>query len=100
MSRSIGDVFLKKPEFNKDHMFQQFGYMLHLKRPVMTAEPSILTRKLKPDDMFLIFASDGLWEHLTDDVAVQIISNNPRRVSNNFQRHNFPVFRLNRRNKL
>ncbi|XP_028764183.1 probable protein phosphatase 2C 78 [Neltuma alba] len=78
VSRSIGDAFLKKPEFNRDPLFQQFGYLLPLKRPVMTAEPSILTRKLKPDDMFLIFASDGLWEHLTDEAAVDIIFKNPR----------------------
>jgi len=47
----------------------------------MTAEPSILARKLKADDLFLIFASDGLWEHLTDEAAVEIISRSPRIVS-------------------
>lgn len=47
----------------------------------MTAEPSILKRKLKADDLFLIFATDGLWEHLTDEVAVEIISRSPRIVS-------------------
>ena len=49
-----------------------------IQRPVMTAEPSILKRKLKADDLFLIFATDGLWEHLTDEVAVEIISRSPR----------------------
>lgn len=78
VSRSIGDVYLKRPEFNRDPLFQQFGYLVPLKRPVMTAEPSILTRKLKPDDMFLIFASDGLWEYLTDEAAVDIIFKSPR----------------------
>ncbi|KAI9089071.1 hypothetical protein K1719_029350 [Acacia pycnantha] len=78
VSRSIGDVFLKKPEFNRDPLFQQFGYWFPLKRPVMTAEPSVLSRTLTPEDMFLIFASDGLWEHLTDEAAVDIILKNPR----------------------
>ncbi|KAF7828652.1 putative protein phosphatase 2C 63 [Senna tora] len=78
VSRSIGDVYLKKPEFNRDPLFQQFGYPVPLKRGVITAEPSILTRKLKPEDMFLIFASDGLWEHLTDEAAVDIIVRSPR----------------------
>ncbi|KAL0559752.1 hypothetical protein IC582_000119 [Cucumis melo] len=78
VSRSIGDVYLKKPEFNRDPIFQQFGNPVPLKRPVMTAEPSILTRELKPQDLFLIFASDGLWEQLTDEAAVEIVFKNPR----------------------
>lgn len=81
VSRSIGDVYLKKPEFNRDPIFQQFGNPVPLKRPVMTAEPSILTRELKPQDLFLIFASDGLWEQLTDEAAVEIVFKNPRAVS-------------------
>lgn len=47
----------------------------------MTAEPSIIVRKLKPQDMFLIFASDGLWEHLSDEAAVDIVLKNSRTVS-------------------
>lgn len=30
--------------------------------------------------MFLIFASDGLWEQLTDEAAVEIVVKNPRTV--------------------
>ncbi|XP_059458167.1 probable protein phosphatase 2C 63 [Corylus avellana] len=78
VSRSIGDVYLKKPEFNRDPLFHHFGLPIPLKRPVMTAEPSIVNRKLKPNDMFLIFASDGLWEHLSDEAAVEIVFKNPR----------------------
>ncbi|XP_030943670.1 probable protein phosphatase 2C 63 isoform X2 [Quercus lobata] len=78
VSRSIGDVYLKKPEFNRDPIFQQFGNPIPLRRPVMTAEPSILIRKLKPQDLFLIFASDGLWEQLSDETAVDIVFKSPR----------------------
>ncbi|KAA8545795.1 hypothetical protein F0562_020754 [Nyssa sinensis] len=78
VSRSIGDVYLKKPEFNRDPIFQQFGNPIPLKRPVLTAEPSVIIRKLKPRDLFLIFASDGLWEHLSDEQAVEIVFKNPR----------------------
>lgn len=81
VSRSIGDVYLKKPEFNRDPIFQQFGNLVPLKHPVMTAEPSIVIRKLMPQDSFLIFASDGLWEQLTDQAAVEIVFKNPRAVS-------------------
>ncbi|KAG2244087.1 hypothetical protein Bca4012_015601 [Brassica carinata] len=78
VSRSIGDVYLKKPEFYRDPVFQQHGNPVPLRRPAMTAEPSIIVRKLKPQDLFLIFASDGLWEHLTDEAAVEIVLKHPR----------------------
>ncbi|KAJ6804667.1 putative protein phosphatase 2C 78 [Iris pallida] len=37
-----------------------------------------MTRKLKPHDLFMIFASDGLWEQLSDEAAVEIVFKNPR----------------------
>lgn len=80
MSRSIGDIYLKKPEFHRDPIFQQYGTYIPMKRPLLTAEPSIVRRKLKSQDLFLIFASDGLWEHLSDDAAVQIVAKYPRAV--------------------
>ncbi|KAK9697153.1 hypothetical protein RND81_08G018400 [Saponaria officinalis] len=73
VSRSIGDVYLKKPDINRG-----FGIPILLKRPVISAEPSIIRRQLKPQDLFLIFASDGLWEQLSDQAAVEIVSKNPR----------------------
>ncbi|XP_064961104.1 probable protein phosphatase 2C 78 isoform X1 [Musa acuminata AAA Group] len=78
VSRSIGDIYLKKPEFSRDPLFQQLVSPLPLKRPVITAEPSIRVHKLKPHDLFLIFASDGLWEQLSDEAAVDIVFKNPR----------------------
>jgi hypothetical protein len=80
-SRSVGDFYLKKPEYSLDPLFRQVGAPVALKRPTLSAEPSIQVRKLKPNDLFLIFASDGLWEHLSDDAAVQIVFKNPRTVS-------------------
>ncbi|CAM8894914.1 unnamed protein product [Rhodiola kirilowii] len=78
VSRSIGDVYLKKPEFYRDPVFRQFGSPVPLRRAVMTAEPSIIVRKIKPHDLFLIFASDGLWEQLSDEAAVDIVYKSPR----------------------
>ncbi|WOK98204.1 putative protein phosphatase 2C 78 [Canna indica] len=60
--RSIDDIYLKEPEFSRDSLFRQFISLVPLKRPIMIAEPSIHVRKLTPNDLFLIFASDGLWE--------------------------------------
>lgn len=62
-------------------MFQQFVAPVPLKRAVITAEPAVRMRKLKPHDLFLIFASDGLWEQLSDEAAVEIVFKNPRAVS-------------------
>ncbi|PWA98796.1 protein phosphatase 2C 29 [Artemisia annua] len=78
VSRSIGDVYLKKPEFNRNPLFQQYASPIPLRRAVMSAEPSILTRKLRPQDLFVIFASDGLWEQLSDEAVVEIVHKNPR----------------------
>ncbi|XP_039116974.1 probable protein phosphatase 2C 78 [Dioscorea cayenensis subsp. rotundata] len=78
VSRSIGDIYLKKPELSRDPLFQQFVSPVPLKRPVMTSEPSIRVRNLRPQDLFLIFASDGLWEQLSDEAVVDIVFKNPR----------------------
>jgi len=78
VTRSIGDFYLKKPEYSLDPLFREVGPPIILKRPALSSEPSIQVRKLNPNDLFLIFASDGLWEHLSDDDAVQIVFKNPR----------------------
>ena len=81
VSRSIGDAYLKRPEFSLDPSFPRFHLSESICRPVLTAEPSLCTRVLQPSDKFLIFASDGLWEHLTNQQAVEIVYNHPRAVS-------------------
>ncbi|CAM8918899.1 unnamed protein product [Rhodiola kirilowii] len=78
VSRSIGDVYLKIPKYNRSPLFRQLAPFFPLKKAVMTAEPSIIIRKLRPQDLFVIFASDGLWEHLSDDDAVGIVLKSPR----------------------
>lgn len=49
-------------------------------KPILLAEPSIHVRKLCAGDSFLIFASDGLWEHLSNQEAVDIVQAYPRNV--------------------
>ncbi|PWA71506.1 protein phosphatase 2C 29 [Artemisia annua] len=49
VSRSIGYVYLKKPEFNRNPLFQQYASPILLRRAIMSAEPSILTHKLRPE---------------------------------------------------
>uniref|UniRef100_A0A1D1Y3B2 protein-serine/threonine phosphatase n=1 Tax=Anthurium amnicola TaxID=1678845 RepID=A0A1D1Y3B2_9ARAE len=78
VSRSIGDAYLKRPEFTIDPSVPRFRLSEPLRRPVLTAEPSICARVLRPQDKFVIFASDGLWEHLTNQEAAEIVHNYPK----------------------
>lgn len=78
ISRSIGDVYLKKTEFNREPLYAKFRLHEPFKMPILSSEPSISTHQLQPHDQFIIFASDGLWEHLSNQEAVDIVQNNPR----------------------
>ncbi|CAN1307726.1 Probable protein phosphatase 2C 60 [Linum perenne] len=81
ISRSIGDVYLKKAEFNREPLYAKFRVREPFKKPILSADPSISVHKLLPIDLFVIFASDGLWEHLSNQEAVDIVHNHPRNGS-------------------
>ncbi|KAK4487606.1 hypothetical protein RD792_005744 [Penstemon davidsonii] len=78
VSRSIGDAYLKKSELNRAPILPKFRLPEPFEKPILLAEPSILVQKLYPEDQFLIFASDGLWEHLTNQEAVDFVNSTPR----------------------
>lgn len=80
ISRSIGDVYLKKPEYNREPLYAKFRLREPFKRPILSSDPSITVQELEPHDQFLILASDGLWEHLSNQEAVDIVQNSPRSV--------------------
>ncbi|OWM80440.1 hypothetical protein CDL15_Pgr019720 [Punica granatum] len=77
VSRSIGDVYLKKAEFNKEPLYAKFRLREPFKRPILSADPSFSVHQLEPHDLFVIFASDGLWEHLSNQEAVDIVQKHP-----------------------
>lgn len=77
ISRSIGDVYLKKAEYNREPLYAKFRLRQPFKKPILSSEPSISVHPLQPLDQFLIFASDGLWEHLSNQEAVDIVNANP-----------------------
>jgi pyruvate dehydrogenase phosphatase len=81
ISRSIGDVYLKKAEFNREPLYAKFRLREPIKRPILSADPAITVHQLDPLDQFIIFASDGLWEHFSNQEAVDIVQNNPRNGS-------------------
>ncbi|XP_052477667.1 probable protein phosphatase 2C 38 isoform X2 [Gossypium raimondii] len=78
ISRSIGDAYLKSAEFNRDPLLPKFRVPEPFDKPILSAEPETLVQKLDPEDQFLIFASDGLWEHLSSQEAVDIVNTCPR----------------------
>ncbi|KAK7388011.1 hypothetical protein VNO78_22811 [Psophocarpus tetragonolobus] len=77
VSRSIGDVYLKHAQFNREPLNQKFRLPEPMTMPILSANPTILAHALQPNDSFLIFASDGLWEHLSNEKAVDIVNSNP-----------------------
>ncbi|KAL8211183.1 hypothetical protein R6Q57_005620 [Mikania cordata] len=79
ISRSIGDVYLKKAEFNREPLYAKFRLRDPIRRPILTSDPSISMHEIQPTDQFIIFASDGLWEHLSNQEAVDIVQNHPRK---------------------
>ncbi|CAM8966703.1 unnamed protein product [Rhodiola kirilowii] len=78
ISRSIGDAYLKRSEFNREPLLPKFRLPEPFDKPILKAEPSIVVQKLLPEDQFLIFASDGLWEYLSNQEAVDIVNTCPR----------------------
>ncbi|KAE8692468.1 putative protein phosphatase 2C 48 [Hibiscus syriacus] len=81
ISRSIDDAYLKKAEFNKEPLLPKFRLPKLFQKPILSAEPSLSVHKLHPEDQFLIFASDGLWEHLNNQEIVKIVQPSTRNVS-------------------
>ncbi|GFZ11475.1 protein phosphatase 2C family protein [Actinidia rufa] len=77
VSRSIGDVYMKHAQFNREPINVKFRLSEPMDMPILSATPSIISHPLQPNDSFLIFASDGLWEHLSNEKAVDIVQSNP-----------------------
>lgn len=81
ISRCIGDVYLKKAEFNREPLYEKFLLREPFEKPILSSEPSISVQQLQPHDRFVIFASDGLWEHLSNQEAVDLVQNHARNGS-------------------
>lgn len=80
ISRSIGDVYLKKPEYNREPLHSKFRLRESFQKPILSSEPQITEHRIQPNDQFVIFASDGLWEHLSNQEAVDLVQSSPRNV--------------------
>ncbi|XP_021906840.1 probable protein phosphatase 2C 42 isoform X2 [Carica papaya] len=78
VSRSIGDVYMKHAQYNREPINAKFRLPEPMNMPYLSANPAIISHPLHPNDSFLIFASDGLWEHLSNEKAVEIVHSHPR----------------------
>ncbi|KAF7068747.1 hypothetical protein CFC21_074483 [Triticum aestivum] len=78
VSRTIGDAYLKHEHFNREPLHSKFRLREPFSRPILSANPSIMSHSLQPSDRFIIFASDGLWEHLSNETAVKIVHKHGR----------------------
>jgi len=71
---------MKNEQYNREPLNEKFRLQEPMNMPILTATPSIICHHLQPNDCFLIFASDGLWEHLSNETAVEIVYNHPHAV--------------------
>lgn len=78
ITRSLGDFYLKMSEFQNPPLLERFRLPTPLVASVLTCEPYVATHRISPLDSFIIFASDGLWEHVTNQEAVDIVHTYPR----------------------
>ncbi|KAL6873653.1 hypothetical protein ACP4OV_013735 [Aristida adscensionis] len=77
ISRSIGDAYLKDPQYNREPLYSKFR-VEPFSKPILSASPSIVSHSLQPSDHFVIFASDGLWEFFSNQEAVEIVQKHQR----------------------
>ncbi|CAB1120089.1 unnamed protein product [Ectocarpus sp. CCAP 1310/34] len=66
VTRAIGDAYLKRAVFS----FSPYKEGV----PYITAEPEVTVVELTSKDRFLVLASDGVWEQVSNEEAVQCVS--------------------------
>lgn len=69
--RSFGDVVYKWPK--KYHTVTEYTPPFYKTPPYLTAEPVVTSKSIDEGDGFMILATDGLWDMLTSQVAVETV---------------------------
>ena len=70
--RSFGDVDFKWEKQYLEGIVPVWPY--YQTPPYMTAEPVVTHHKLQKADKFMIIASDGLWERISSEKAVNVVA--------------------------
>ena len=76
LTRSLGDLYLKNGRFNaKEGQPRAMGRHIPdpYTPPYVSHMPDMTHVRLNPQDKFVIVASDGVWDFLSDEEAVKIV---------------------------
>ena len=79
LTRALGDAYLKYPEFNEPiypHRSAGRSVSIPYTPPYVKSFPDVFYLPLKPSYRFLILASDGLWDFISPEQAVEFVANN------------------------
>ncbi|KAF9113907.1 hypothetical protein BGX27_000596 [Mortierella sp. AM989] len=77
-TRAFGDARYKWSVEVQERVFQLFPSYRQPHRnyhtpPYVTAKPVVKYHKIRPEDRFLVMATDGLWDKLTSDEVIQLV---------------------------
>ncbi|KAG0040801.1 hypothetical protein BGZ82_008859 [Podila clonocystis] len=77
-TRAFGDSRYKWSKETQEKVFQLFPSYRQPHRnyhtpPYVTAKPVVKHHKLRPEDRFLVMATDGLWDKLTSEEVIQLV---------------------------
>lgn len=77
--RAFGDVRFKWDTETQKKVYPQFSVPYFSKKehlytpPYLTAEPEVTTYQLQRTDKFLVLATDGLWDMLSNEEVVEFV---------------------------
>ena len=77
LTRALGDLYLKYPEFNappSQHRSMGRHIPPPYTPPYVSPVPEVTQVRLQPEDCFLVLATDGLWDEMSDQEAVSVVS--------------------------
>ncbi|KAF9425913.1 hypothetical protein BGZ76_003023 [Entomortierella beljakovae] len=77
-TRAFGDARYKWTVDIQERVFKLFPSYRQPHRnyhtpPYVTSKPVVKHHKIKPEDRFLVMATDGLWDKLTSDEVIQLV---------------------------
>ena len=77
--RTFGDVDFKWEKKYLEGIVQVWPN--YLTPPYVTAEPVVIKHEIQPGDKFMILASDGLWERISNEDAVNVVVQSARNTA-------------------